>query len=43
MNQLVSNLVKTYMTLRSWMTSIMGVIRQEQMELFALELEGSLE
>ena len=31
------------MTLRSEMSLIMGVIRPEQLELFALELESSLE
>ena len=31
------------MTLKSRMSSIMGVIRPEQMELFALTLESSLE
>ena len=31
------------MTLRSRMSSIMGVIRLEQLELFALEFESSLE
>ena len=31
-NQLVPNLVKIYMTLRSRMSSIMGVIRPEQPE-----------
>ena len=38
-NQLVPNLVKRYMTLRSPMSLIMGVIRPEQLELFTLELE----
>ena len=42
-NQLVPNLVKIYMTLRFQMRSIMGVIRPEQLELFALELESSIE
>ena len=42
-NQLVPNFVKIYMTLGSQMSSIMGVIRPEQLELFALELESSLE
>ena len=31
------------MTLRSLMSSIMGVIRPGQLELFAIELESSLE
>ena len=42
-NQLVSNLVKMYMTLRSRMGLIMGVIRPEQVELFALEFESSVQ
>ena len=41
-NKLVPKLVKIYMTLRSHMTSIKGVIRPEQVELFALELESPL-
>ena len=41
--QLVPNLVKIYMTLRSQMSLIKGVIRPEQLELFALEVESSLE
>ena len=43
MNQLVPNSVKIYMTQRSQMSLIMGVIRPEQQELFSLELESSLE
>ena len=31
------------MTLRSWMSTIMGVIKAEKLELFALELESPLE
>ena len=42
-NQLVPKLVKINMTLTSQMSLIMGVIRPEKLELFALELESSLE
>ena len=35
--QLVPNRVAIYMTMRSWMSSIMGQIRQLHLELFALE------
>ena len=35
--QLVPNMVTIYMTLRSWMSLIMGQIRQYHLELFALE------
>ena len=42
-NQLVPKLVKIYMTLRSCMSLIMGVIGPEQVELFVLELENLLE
>ena len=38
-NQSAPNLVKIYMTLRSWMSSIMGLIGQKQHELSALHLE----
>ena len=38
-NQSAPYLVKIYMTLRSWMSSIMGLIGQKQCELFALQLE----
>ena len=33
------NLVKIYMTLRCWMSLIMGLIGHKQRELFALQLE----
>ena len=39
-NQLVPNLVKMYMTIRSWMSLIMGLIGPEHLELFALELKN---
>ena len=42
-NQLVPKVVKIYMTLRSRMSLITGVIGPEQVELFALELESLLE
>ena len=38
-NQSTSDLVKMYMTARSQMSSIMGLVRPEQFELFALESE----
>ena len=38
-NQSAPNSVKIYTTVRSWMSSIMGLIRQKQRELFALQLE----
>ena len=36
-DQFVPNMVTIYMTLRSWMRSIMGQIQPEHLELFALE------
>ena len=36
-NQLLPNMVTMYMTMRSWMSSIMGRIRREHLKLFALE------
>ena len=36
-DQLVPNMVTIYMTMRSWMSSIMGQIRQYILKLFALE------
>ena len=36
-DQFVPNMVTIYMTLRSWMRSIMGQIEPERLELFALE------
>ena len=36
-NQSAPNLVKMYVTIRSWMSSIMNVIGPELYELFALE------
>ena len=36
-DQLVPNMITIYMTMRSWMSSIMGQIRQFYLELFALE------
>ena len=36
-NQLAPNLVKMYVTIRSWMSSIMDLIGAELSELFALE------
>ena len=38
-NQSAPNLVKIYMTLRSWMSLIMGVIGHKQGKLYALQLE----
>ena len=38
-NQSALNFVKIYMTLRSWMSSIMGLIGHKQCLLFALQLE----
>ena len=38
-NQSAPNLVKIYMTLRFWMSSIMGLIRDKQRELLTLQLE----
>ena len=38
-DQSAPNLVKMYMTIRSWMSSIMDVIRPELSELSNLELE----
>ena len=37
-NQSAPNFVRIYMTLRSWMSLIMGLIGHEQRELFALQL-----
>ena len=39
-DQSAPNLVKMYMTIRSWMSSIMDVIRPELSELSTLELEN---
>ena len=39
MNQSATNLVKMYMTIRSWMSSIMELIGPELFELSALELK----
>ena len=39
-DQLAPNLVKLYMTIRSWMSSIMDLIGPELSELSALELEN---
>ena len=36
-NQSAPNLVQMYLTIRSWMSSIMDLIRPELFELFALE------
>ena len=36
-DQVVSNMLTVYMTMRSWMSLIMGQIRQYHLELFALE------
>ena len=36
-DQLVPNIVTVYMTMRSWMSLIMGQIQQYHLELFALE------
>ena len=36
-DQLVPNMVTIYMTMRSWMSSIMGQIRQQYLESFDLE------
>ena len=36
-DQLVPNMVTIYMTLRSWMSSIMDQIQQLHLKLFALE------
>ena len=41
-NQSAPNFFKIYMTIRSKMSSIMGVIGPEQLELFALEFEKFL-
>ena len=38
-NQSAPNLVKIYMTIRSLMSSIMGLVGPQQPELFALEFE----
>ena len=39
-NQSAPNLVKMYVTIRSWMSSIMDLIVPELSELYALELEN---
>ena len=39
-NQSAPNLVKVYMTIRSWMSLIMELIRPNSQELSALELEN---
>ena len=39
-DQSAPNLDKMYMTVRSWMSSIMDVIRPELSELYTLELEN---
>ena len=39
-DQSAPNLVKMYVTMRSWMSSIMDLIRPEVSELSALELEN---
>ena len=39
MNQSAPNLVKVYMTIRYWMSLIMGLIGPDHLELFALEWE----
>ena len=36
-DQLVPNMVTIYMTMRSWMSLIMGQIQQQHLKLFALE------
>ena len=36
-DQLVPNIVTIYMTMRSWMSLFMGQIREEHLDLFALE------
>ena len=36
-DKLVLNMVTEYMTMRSWMSSIMGQIQLQHLELFALE------
>ena len=41
-NQSALNLAKIYITIRSWMSVIMGLIGLERLELFALELEKLL-
>ena len=38
-NQLGLNLTKIYITIRSWMSLIMGLIGSERLESLALELE----
>ena len=38
-NQSAPNFIIIYMTIRSWMSVIMGVIGLEWLELFALELQ----
>ena len=40
MNQSTSNLVRMYVTIRSWMSSIMDLIRPELFKLSALEFEN---
>ena len=41
-NQSALNLTKIYVTIRSWMSVIMGLIGLERLELFAHELEKLL-
>ena len=41
-NQSAPNLVKIYMTIRSRMSLILGLIEPERLELFALEFKKSL-
>ena len=41
-NQSALNLTKIYITIRSWMSLIIGLTGLEQLELFALELEKLL-
>ena len=41
-NQLALNLVQIYITIRSWMSSILGLIRPQPLESFALELKKLL-
>ena len=41
-NQSAFNLTKIYITIRSWISLIMGLIGSERLELFALELEKLL-
>ena len=41
-NQSAPNLLKKYMTIKSWMSLIMGLFGPERLELFALELKELL-